>query len=119
MNHRQTHAIGGSVGNSDGELVTSLYRDLGLNPSVIPLVKLLAKTSTSVNHLFFNSIYFVCNFVNIYRPYYFIGTYRPKYRRNSIRRYLSPQCTNRIILSVIPLVLGEFLVVIIMLKCYW
>jgi hypothetical protein len=31
-NHRQTHFVGITVGNSNGEWVTSVYGDLGLNP---------------------------------------------------------------------------------------
>jgi hypothetical protein len=51
---------------------------------------------------FLNSIYSVCNSVGIYRSHYSFSKYLPNYKRNSI---------DRIILSVIPLVLGEFLVV--------
>jgi hypothetical protein len=51
-NHRRTHSFDDFVGNSDGESVMSLYGDPGLNPSVIPSVKLLAETSTSTNRFF-------------------------------------------------------------------
>ena len=66
-----------SIGKFDGELVTSLYGDLGLNPLVILLIKSLAKSSTSANRLFFNYEYSVSNSV---------GIYRLNYRRNSVRR---------------------------------
>ena len=52
-NHRRTTSVGDSVGHSDGESVTSLYGDPGLNPSVILLVKSPAKTSTSAHRPFF------------------------------------------------------------------
>jgi hypothetical protein len=85
-NHQWTPSIGDSIGNSDGELVTSLYEDSGLNPSVILSVKSLVKNSTLANRLFFYSEYFVCNYIGIYRPQYFIGIYRLNYGRNSVHR---------------------------------
>jgi len=48
----QLKSDGGFLGNCDGELVTSLYGDSSLNPSVISSVKSPAKTATSSN-LFF------------------------------------------------------------------
>jgi hypothetical protein len=42
------------VDDSDGEGVTSLYGDPGLNPSIIPLVKAPAKTSKSSTCFFFS-----------------------------------------------------------------
>ena len=87
-NHRRTPSVDDFVYNSNGELVMSLYVGPNLNPLVTPLVKSPAKTSTSANHIFFKKklIYFVCNSG---------GRYRLKYRRNSICRYLSPQCTRQ------------------------
>jgi hypothetical protein len=48
VNGKRTHFLNDFVGNSDGELATSLYRDPSLNSSV----KSPAKTSTSSNHFF-------------------------------------------------------------------
>jgi hypothetical protein len=85
-NHRRTTSIRDFIGNFDGELVTSLYGDPGLNPSVIPSVKSPAKTSMSTNCLFFYSKYSVCNFIDIYRQNYLVGIYQPNYRQNNIRQ---------------------------------
>jgi hypothetical protein len=68
-NHQRTPCVGDSVHNSDSELVTSLYGDPGLNPSVILSVKSPTKTFTSSNCFFLNSIYYVCNSVGIYRQH--------------------------------------------------
>ena len=62
-------SVGDSLGNFDGELVTSLYGDSSLNPSVILSVKSPPKAATSSNCVFFNSIYFVCKSVGIYRQH--------------------------------------------------
>ena len=108
-NHRRTHSVGGSVGNSNGELVMSLYRDLG--ESLGDSIGKIARKNFHISEPpFLKKIYkyYVCNFVGIYRLYYSADTYLPNYRRNSIQQYISPQYTDRII----PLVLGEFLVVI-------
>jgi len=51
--HRHTRFVGGFVGNSDSELVTSLYEDPSLNPLVIPSIKSLVKIYTSANRFFF------------------------------------------------------------------
>jgi hypothetical protein len=67
-NHQRTPSIGDFIGHSDGELVTSLYGDPGLNSSVISYVKSPAKTSTSLNCFFFflnSSIYSVYNSVGV------------------------------------------------------
>jgi hypothetical protein len=53
MKLQWTHSVRDSIGKSDSELVTSLYGDPGLNPSVSPSVKSLAKTSMSSNRFFF------------------------------------------------------------------
>ena len=45
-------SVGDSLGNFDGELVTSLYGDSSWNPLVIPLVKSHEKTITSSNCFF-------------------------------------------------------------------
>jgi hypothetical protein len=46
-------SLGDSVGMLNGESDTSPYGAVVLNPSVIPSVKSPAKTSTSMNNLFF------------------------------------------------------------------
>jgi hypothetical protein len=60
---------------------------------------------------FLNFEYSVCNSIGIYRPQYSVGIYWLNYRRKRFCRQLWPQITDRIILSVILLVLSEFLVV--------
>ena len=78
---RRTHFVGDSISNCDGELVTSLHGDPGLNPLVILSVKSLVKSSTSANCLFLkkNYEYSVCNSIGIYRPQYFVGIYQLNY----------------------------------------
>ena len=44
--------VGDSLGNFDGELITSLYGDSSLNPSVISSVKSPPKAATSLNYFF-------------------------------------------------------------------
>jgi hypothetical protein len=44
--------VGDSLGNFDGELITSLYGDSNLNPSVISSVKSPPKATTSSNYFF-------------------------------------------------------------------
>jgi len=56
--YRWTPSVGDFVGHSNGELVTSLYGDPGLNPSVISSIKSSAKTFTSSN----------CFFLILYNP---------------------------------------------------
>ena len=60
-------SLGDSVGMLNGESDTSPYGAVVLKPSVIPSVKSPAKTSTSMNNLFFYSEYFVCHSVGKYR----------------------------------------------------
>jgi len=50
-NHQWTTSVDDSVGNSDGELVCHCM-EIPVHPSVIPLVKSPAKTSTSLNRCF-------------------------------------------------------------------
>ena len=85
---RRTHFVGDSISNCDGELVTSLHGDPGLNPLVILSVKSLVKSSTSANCLFLkkNYEYSVCNSIGIYWPQYFVGIYQLNYGWNSIHR---------------------------------
>ena len=76
MELRRTRPIGIPVGNSDGEWVTSLYGDPGLDPSIIPSVK----SSEKVPHhqtifLFQNSIYFVSISVGKCRQNYSVCIY--------------------------------------------
>ena len=133
-NHRRITAVSIPVGTSDDKRATSLYGDPDLNLSVIPSIKSYEKIQRHHNvSSFQNSTQFVDNSVGIYRWNNSVGIYRPSCRRYVVCRYISPtakfcrcrstklemelypsvKITDKIILSVIPLVFANFLVVIV------
>ena len=62
---------------------------------------------------FFYSKLFVCNSIGNYQRKVFVGSYRLNYGWKNFCRYFLPQITDKNILSVNPLLLGEFLVVFV------
>jgi hypothetical protein len=112
-NHRRNVSVSDSIGDSDGESVTSLYGYLGLNPPVIPLVKSFEKTP---RHHTVASFQTNC----IGRQWYgrYIPTGSPtelccRYIPTELKTELFPsiRITDEKISSVIPLVFAGFLVI--------